>query len=456
MKFAVRILLIATVAVYILYFFFGWLLMNVDTSYFHAFADYIRTGTYKHFMLYEYKKPLTNTAPLYSLLLALLYTFQRSDIILRIIQLSMLGTTSYLIYKILKNATGVNLAATAACFHALIPGNLIFAMYTMSEIGIQFLLTLYTWLVYKSTVNKKIFLLPLISMLGFAMGLWKYPFLMLGPLALILQIYYKQIKLKQLIFPLAGISMIILWMFINRQITGVFALSDFQNLRYNMQIMWKAQVLPPEDHASVKELRSYLPAEFDLKQPFWVFEPYINPKTGNDYQELDRIVGSVGKAALLYHPDAFLKIFVYTFFKMHMADYPYQTPYPPSLTDFGLPNPRFEAIYCNNLSTMNYCQPIIDSPISKPVFRKIISVFNWYYAYIFPIFSVILFFPAFLYILLRDNAFVKIVAVIYLVSRIPIAAFTFPHARYLLPHYPLMVIIIAWAIKSIIDLIKKT
>jgi 4-amino-4-deoxy-L-arabinose transferase-like glycosyltransferase len=392
-------------------------------------------------MLYEYKKPLTNSAPLYSLLLAVLYSFPDSDIILHALQLVMLGISSWLVYLMLKPHTGKYPAAIAGFLVTLFPGNLIYAASVMSETGIQLFYTLYIYLLWKYLNTRSVRPLSISVFLGFAMGLWKYPYIIFGPLSLAILLYRHPKQLSHYLFPALGIALILVWIFIHHRITGIYALSDFQNLRYNLQMMYAAKVLPQENDPSVVELRKYLPPGFDLRRPFWEFEPYLNPITGNDFAELDRLVGNVGKAAFFYHPDAFVKTAVYTFFKMHHGDYPHLTPYSPSLAEFGNPNADYPNI-CDRMGTMRYCTPIISTSISLMVWNGILSAFNWFYAYIYPVWSIVLFFPALIYCLICKNQVNRLFGALFLIGRIPVVAFTLPHARYLLPFYPIMMMII--------------
>ncbi len=454
MNILVKILIGITTGVLIIHFLFAWMVTNVDTSYFHAFANYIRTGVYEHFMLYEYKKPLTNNAPLYSVLLASVYAFPSSDILLHAVQLAMLVHTGYMVFRMLLRYTGKSLAIISGSITILIPGNLAYASHIMSEITMQYFFTSYMYLLWENVHTKKTSYLTQAVFMGFAMGLVRYSYIICGPLALAYLLRTHRKIDKTYIFPAVGIVVILVWMLVHKGITGVFGLSDFSRLRYNMVMMYEAQVSPPEADPSTIELHSFLPEGFDLRKPFWEFEPYINPITGNDFQELDRIVGSAGIAALRSHPEKLITIAFYNFFKLHNVDYPHQTPYSPSLADFGNPDAEFPN-YCTTFKTLRTCEPIISLPFSVPVWNSIFILFNWFYRFIFPIWSIWIFFPALFYSLAKNRK-TRLLALFYIAARIPIAVFTFPHARYLVPFYPVMMMMTMLFLSDAVRLFRNT
>jgi hypothetical protein len=442
MKVLVKILFIFTILFYIFHFLFFWVNQHVDTNFYHAFADYVGKGEYPFYFTYVYNRPLTSSPPLYSLLLTIIDKLNHSDILLHFIQIIMHGITSLLIFIILKNLINRTTASILALIYAMFPANAIFVSYVMTETGIQFLFMLYVYLLYRFIKTKNIQMISLSVFLGFIMGLWRYSFVIFGALSLILFIIQKSKKTAHYLFPAIGLLIIAGWVYINYQISGVWGISDYSNLRYNMVMMAEAGVAPPESDPSVIELRKYVPPWIDLRQPYWKFEEYIYEQTGPDLQMTNKLVGDVGKAAVKANPLAFAAITLKNYFQIHNGIYPTQTPYMENLSHFGIKEEGVDALRCFQLNNnFYYCNPIIMTPYSYKIWNSYIRLSDAFYKYLFPIWSIGIFFPAYIWCFIKNQKTSRLFAFLYTFGRLPVAMFTYPDARYLMPFYPLMFLI---------------
>jgi len=453
MKKAALLAVTATGLMLTVHFFFGFIYTCLDSYFFHAFAQYLRTGKYVFPILnLPYKHIHTGSPPLYSGLLAILYSFGRADILLHLIQLLMLVVSAFLIYKILRHYINKSWAVVIACLFVWIPGNVIYASYVMSDLGGEFLLILYCYFVFLYLITKKINYLGISIFVGFAGGLWRYPQAEFGVISLLLFIFKHPKGIKHYFFPTLGVLVIMMWLWVQHTLTGSFSLGGLSDLSfYNLQVMVRAKALPPEDHPATAEIRKYIPKEVDLRQPYWELEKYFIPYFGYDYIKLSKLVGDVGKAALWAHPVAVAGAGLDSFYQSN-----FEIPYDANLATFGLNySINFPPLYCNKLETIELCKPIIKTKYSFPVWNNFVKASNLFYHTLFPFWTFIIFFPLLIYSLFSSNSVLKIFSLFYLFGRFTVALATYPTPRYVLPFYPLMVIITSLAIVEIASKLRK-
>lgn len=449
LKKASYIIVAITFLVLVIHLFFGWMITNVDTFFFDAFAKFIRTGNYV-FPIADlpYRQINTGAPPLYSLLLAGLYFFRRADVYLHVLQIMMLIGTSLLVYQMLKDFVGKKWALIVSCLFTLLPGNLIYVSLIMSDLGAQFLFTFYCYLIYRYLKTKKINYIAHSVLIGFVTGLWRYSFVIFGALSLLFFIIKRPKGMVNYISPVLGLAIIIAWFLIQHSLTGVWGLTVCTGIRYNIQMMWRAKVLPRKDHPSMIEIRKYIPEEVDLRQVYWDLEKYFVPHIGYDLVKICQLVGDVGKAAIYEHPIAFIKVTLDSFFRSHNLP-----PYQESLATYGLGYYiDYPPLYCGSIGTIETCKPIVTTKHSYPVWNAYIRASNFFYKIIFYFFSYFIFFPAVLVSLFFiKNIYTKIFSLLFIVGRLPIAMATFPDSRYVLPFYPLMVMIVVLVVRDLIN-----
>lgn len=433
-----------TFSMLVFHFFFLWMIPVSDTSFFHAFAMFIRTGVYHWAIPEPYKTIHTGSPPLYSLVLSFVYFFSKGEVVLHLIQILMFVGTLYFIYEILKRYLGKDWSLIITCLFAFIPGNIIYISYVMSDLGAQFLFTLYCFLIYRFFTTKKINYLSISVLIGFITGLWRYSFLIFGVISLLIFMYKHPKRLKNYVFAILGLATIIGWVFIQHNLTGVWGIADDEGIRYNIQMMYMGKSLPSENNPAMKAIRAYIPKNVDLRRPYYELEPYLVPYIGYDYIKMTKMIGDVGRAAMFEHPLVFARVTIESFFTSHFSK-----PYYNNLDTFGVYNPNVYQLRCDKEtgSTIELCRPIIMTKYSYPVWNQFIHISDFYYDTIFRAFN-ILFLVFLIYAFFSKDRALKVFALLFVIGRLVIAMAAASDNRYVLPFYPLMVIICCLAIRE--------
>ncbi len=447
--------IIFTIAIGFFHFFFAWINSNVDSWFSWVLSWYFKTGEFvPNYGAHPYSFVPTGEPPLYSVLLALLQYVPRADISLHFIQIVTLGLTTLLLYKILKPMIGYEYAVIVSCIHALLPANLVFISYLMTDITAQLVLTVYIFILYLWTVTKKIHYLSLLTWFGFLSSLWKYAFLVYGIVALALFLWHKpKIHPKSYALPIIGLASIGAWIIIQTHITGIFGLSSTQSVRYHIQMVSVAKRLPPETDPSMIELRKYVPIGVDLYQPYWEMEPYFFKKIGFDWHTIDRVLGNVGLAAIKTYPIDFARLTVYNFFQSHRSG----SPWWPNLqyTQDANPPSNIYPVNCDPLGKFTMCTPMIQTAHTYTTWKSYLQLSDWINLHIFPIWSVWIFFPSLLIGIVFGNVYMRLLSGIIILGKIPIAMFAYPDARYIMPFYPIMVLLSVNGILFMIRTVRR-
>lgn len=433
MKLISYLLLIITFMVAIVFALFSWLNAIADSYFYWAIGKFFQTGIYPFVAPFIYDRPTTISPPAYGLLLIFLQNFIRADIILHLLQLILLALTSYFIYKILLSSTGKYLALVAACLHFLIPGNLIYTSYALTETGAQTLIAFYLYLLWRYLTHHPTIWIELAIFVGFIMTLWKYSLIIYGIIALLIFIRRPTRNPRSYILPFLGIITITLWVYLNFQITGVIGLSDAKGIQLWNQAVWVGKILPGESSPSMRELRKFVPGNVDLYRGYWDLQPYILPQVNQSWKIVDQTLGNIALAAVKEHPTLYLKNTLNIFWQLHSKGIPYWD----NLWLFG---EKFsgQQLFCGSYGTIKFCEPIIKTPWSFSTWNLFVLMSNKFYEYLFPVFTIALFFPSALILLF--NRKYRIFPILYLLGTIPIALYVHPDPRYILPFYPLMII----------------
>lgn len=433
-----RVIIAAVAVFFAVHLLFFWMNATVDTFFFAAFAKFIRTGTYVWpIESLPYKSVQTGAPPLYSVLLAALSILPRADIFLHIVQLAMFVITAWLVYIMLKERVSSKAAWLGVLAYVLIPGNLIFVSYVMSDMGAQFLFTLYIFLIHLFLSRRKTMYLSQSVLVGFLTGLQRYSFVVFGVLSFCVLALRHPKSPRIYLTALLGCALFATWILVQHALTGVWGLTNDTGIRYNIQMMWQAQVLPPETDPSMIEIRKYLAADVDLRQAYWDLEPLMVPAIGYDYVRMTKLIGDVGKAALWYHPFAFIRVTARSFFLSHQG-----IPYYPNLGTFGQPQDPALPLQCDLEGSIELCEPIIRTPYSEAIWNTFIAASKVFYLRVFPFLSYAVFFPILTLTLLWGNTWLRVMGSLFVLGRLPIAMATSPEPRYIVPFYPLMVLIV--------------
>lgn len=435
------------------HFFFIWMFQHGDSYYYLAFMQFLKTGIYPFQHPFIYQKPTTIAAPLYSFLLLPLSYLTRADIWLHLTQLLMLVGTAYLLFLILKliinlprRQAGQQLSIVIASLFIFIPANFIFASYVMTEIPALFCHTVFMYVLLKFLKTSKIQYLSVLLLFTSLMTLLKYQFILLFGISgilfgwtLIRKLYWKIIP--SLILPLIGITILVTWIIYNHQITGVWGLSDTTKIRFHASYVYYGGHFPKESDPAVQKLREFIPWDMDPHSAWWDVQYFIIKKIGNNWHDIDEIVGNVGLAAVREDPIGFVINAGKIFSTMHTMNT--KAPWWNNITLFGDTNPESKAwLNCNPYGTFAFCQPLIMTASSYHLWNSFVNWAYGNYVTLFPLFSLYMLFPALLINLLNRDKIGRLLSLLYL-GELFVASFSItPEPRYLYPYYPMMIIIV--------------
>ncbi len=431
------------------HFFLGWMYTNIDGYYYWAFGQYVRTGIYPFVQPIDLVRPTTISPPLYGILLAFLQTFPHPDIILHAIQILMLVATTYLLYRMISLYVKPLWSTLIACLFILFPANIIYVSTMMTEIPAQFLFTVITYLFFRYLRTSNLRYLSTLTLVASIATLLKYQFFILAILSLAFFVvsYIKKSRRvrSHLLLPGMGIAICAAWIIANHAITGVWGLSDTRKMPFYTNFVWDGKYFPKETSPAVQKLRKYVPITANKYAEYWDLQNYILPYFYRDWRVLDDMLGNVGLAAVMENPVGYLMNAARIFYQTHTKPAPWWH----NLSTFGRHDPT-QPVYCGKLGTLSFCKPMIMTSVSYPVWNAYVRVATWGYNRFFPILSVWLFFPALLALLFSQNRINQAIALLFLVARLPLSFFAFAESRYLIPFYPLMILILVVGLKTLV------
>ena len=415
------IFFVATILLFNLLFF--WANANIDSYFFWAFGQYLATGNYPFLPDFTYARPTTMAPPMMSAIMAITQFTPVAALLIRIVQTILLSSTAYILFLLLKRSFSKKASTVIACLFILIPGNLVYVNYLMSEILAQFFITLVLYLL----LTKKYSLAFFWAAVGM---LSKYAVILYAPIALLFP------ARKRFSFILAGIFVTAGWISINYSITGSIGLSDLRGGHLYNNVVWVAGITPSEDSIAMKKLRSFVPQNVDIRKAYWDLQTFILPKVGNNFAVFDGILGTVATLAIKEHPIRYGGSVIQNFIALHGNTLPYWE----NLGHFGKPQGAYP-LNCDPLGNIALCKPPIPTSWSIPVWNAVIGLSNGFYRYLWPIIMVIFFVS-----LLRGN----ILSLLYVSVVLLHAALEHHDTRYLIPFYPQIVLVIALGIKGIL------
>jgi hypothetical protein len=411
----------------------------IDSYFYLAFGSYLRNGVYPFQAPFIYAKPTTISPPGYAILLMSIQNIPRADIIIHVIQLGLLILSAWLIYKISRYAVNTYVSIIIACLFFLIPGNLIYTSYMLSENGATFFVTLFLFLFVSFQKTKHIQYLGLLCIIGSLMTLWKYSCIVYLFFALLLVLFQKSKHVVHYMLPTGAILIILLWMSMNFAITGRVGLSDSSGIQLWNQAVWVGNILPSETRASMQKLRTYIPRSVDMKRAYWDLQGYILNQTNNDWKTVDTVLGNVAKDAVIEYPVQYLSNTWNIFLRLHIGK-----PFWHNLGYFGNDDPNYP-LFCGTLWSFSFCRPIISTPISFALWNRYVAGASFFYEIVFPVFAFLLFYPLLFFLLIKGSNWEKLIVLLYFLGVIPIAMYVHPDPRYLIPFYPIMTIIMVFS-----------
>lgn len=407
---------------------FFWLNTIIDSYFYWAFAQYIKTGNYPFQAPFVYSKPTKISPPLYAVLLLAIENLPSPTLALRIAQTLLFAWTCLLVYKILSQSHSQKIASIGTLCFAILPANVIYINYMLTEIAAQWFVALITYMLLSASSKQK----TTAIVVGACSVLLKYS-LVVYPFVAGIWIFLK--KPKKIINRYSMLALAILgsWVFINWQITGTIGLSDSKNIQLYNQLVWVGKITPDERSKSMQQLRAYIPSSVDIKQAYWDLQPYILPHFKQSWQAVETILGNVAKDALKQHPLGYFKNTMHIFFRLHGNSLPYWS----NLTT---------TTFCGNLGRFLTCQPFFPLPAQRLMWQIFIQSSDLFYTHVFPIISYGIFFPSVILGLRSKHKYWKKIIALYLAGVVPIAMYVHPDTRYIIPFYPLFIVICVFGV----------
>lgn len=428
------ILLICTVLILLFNLLFFWTNSIADSYFYWAFGEYIKTLSYPFIHPFIYARPTTISPPLYSLLLLALEPLYNPSFLLRIVQTSILSTTGYLTFLILKKSFSRYSAILISCISTLLPANIIYANYVMTEILAQFFVILIAYLIIKNSKQSLAY-----SFLAIAFGvLAKYSLSIYLVASSVLFLKTKHARAFW-VYPFVAAIVLFFWIFTNFKITDTVGLSDSNGIQLYNQIIWIGNKAPSEQSQEMKIFRTYVPKEINIHTGYWDMQEYILSKSNRQWKTADTVLGAVARRAIIENPLHYIATTVYIFIKLHGSLPPYWY----NLNTFGLPQGPFP-LYCDKFGEFQMCSPLIQTGFSVPLWNAYVNSSNWFYTYCFPVLTYGIFFPSLFFGILTKHSTWKTVTILYLIGVLPIAMFVHPDTRYIIPFYPLMIITMSY------------
>ncbi len=437
------VLVILSIATGTAFLLFGWMNYIIDSYFYLALVQYFKSGTYPFQAPFIYSKPTTISPPGYALLLLMVQWLPGPDVVLHLIQMLFLMGSSFLIYRMLRRQIGIAPAVVAACLYFLLPANLLYSSYMLTENGASFLVALFLFLLYRYETDKRPVWIGLTCLLGGVMTLWKYSLITFMAYAVLRFFRTRGKRPVHSVFLLEGLAIIALWISINYTITGRIGLSDTNGVQLWNQAVWIGKLLPSEQTPSMKTLREYIPPSVNLQVAYWDLQWYILTKTGNSWEAVDRLLGNVSRDALLQHPLGYTANTLNILFNLHKG-----RPYWHTLGRFGNNDPSYP-LFCGVLWSFEFCGPVIRLPGVYGAWNAYVAGSTWFYEILFPILMLILFVPSILLLLAKGSSWERTLILLYGLGVVPIAMYVHPDPRYIIPFYPIIVLCIALGLRKL-------
>ncbi len=427
---------------------FLWIYTNIDGYFYWAIGQYFKTGIYPFIAPFVYSKPTTISPPLYGVFLSIVGSLARGDILLHIIQLTLMATTTLLLFALLKDVVSEKTAALLSFLFLIFPTNVIYTSSMMTEIPAQTTVATYIFFMTKFFKTRDNTLLSYALLLSAIMTLLKYQFsilfLMTGVIAL-WQLYKHTSPKKPLVFSvITGLIIIVFWIVTNHAITGVWGLSDTKKMPFYTNFVWDGHYYPNKSDPSVIALRRFVPNSTDKYAEYWDLQDYILPYTKRDWQAVDTALGNVGLAAIKTHPAEY----VFNGIRIFVKTLTHRAPWWQNVQTFGAVDP-VQPLYCDSLGTITFCQPIIKTTASYPLWNAYVSISRTLYDTFMPSIFLFLFLPSLIITLIDKRSRVRFYSIMYLINLVPISYLSMTESRYLIPYYPLMIIITVYGVKKI-------
>ena len=442
--------ILTTLGIFYLLFhmLFLWMYTNIDGYFYWAIGQYFKTGIYPFIAPFLYSKPTTISPPLYGLFLSFIGSLPRGDMFLHAIHLMLMATTAFLLFRILSKIISANSSAFISFLFLIFPTNVIYTTSMMTELPAQTAMTAYIFLIERFLKTRSVAPLAYALLLSAVMTLLKYQFIILFVVTTTALFW----KLKQYTGPkrfpifsaIIGTLIILLWIITNHSITGVWGLSDTKKMPFYTNFVWDGRHYPKESNPAVIALRPFVPSTVDRYGQYWDLQDYILPYTNRDWWVVDELLGNVGIAAIYEHPTEYLFNGIRIFFQTLT----HRAPWWHNIQTFETTDP-IQPLYCDHLGSIQFCQPVIKTSVSYPLWNAYVKTSRTLYDTFMPSIFLFLFLPSLIVTLVDTRRRIRFYSIMYLVNLVPISYLSMTESRYLIPYYPLMIIITVYGVKKI-------
>ncbi len=415
--------------------FFFWMYETTDSWFYWGFANFMRTGVYEAPHPYYYHTPSTMEPPLYSVLLFFSQFFQRGDIVIHLVQVASLIASSVLLYYVVRTYVGQRIATLVGLVFFILPINILYTSNLLAENIALFFIALYIFFIhtyfYRKDSRALIYLLPLSSL----MTLQRYNFIAFFIFSFVL--FFLTKRKTSAVYIAAIISLCIVggWSLINFRLTGVFNISNSTGKNTYNRIVWISQLLPHADNKKLIELKKILPENMDLRQPWWMLEPYLLSHFNYSETKGSELLKEVSLEALKSNIPAYLESIPGAILMAHSRRLP--------IHDGLYTTGRYMGSNCRSLGQIFFCKPLISLPVASVVWDRIVAMTEGYYQTVIPeIINYGIFFPFIIISFFQKDRFIRICGVLYILSASFPLLLSEPGTRYNYPLFPMKIIIL--------------
>jgi len=326
------------------------------------------------------------------------------------------------------------IALIVASLFLLVPANFIYTSNLLAE-GLSILfISIFIYLSYQIIEKKQTVYIGLLLMFSSLMILERYNLIVYWGAAFLIFLFLPKKHTRDYFALFVSVLIIMIWVFTNHAWNGSWGLSNTSGKYLWNRIAWKNELLPSENNQDLILLKQALGNDMNLKQPWWILEPYLLKSLNNSETNSSKMLEKVAVAALMEHPVEFVRVVPEYFFTAHDNRIPFHD----GLYSYG----RYMDGNCRSLGKIDFCKPIIPWEKAKSVWDGIIEFSEYYYTHVSFWWNYSLLFPAIVIGLIRKNSFVRFLIGIYLLSVLFIVFTGEPGTRYVYPFLPLKILII--------------
>lgn len=440
-----RIGFILVLFFYFFHFLFFWVHEGTDSFFYWAFSNFLKTGSYSAPNPYFYNVPSTMEPPLYGVFLYLFQFFSRADILIHFIHVLSIGGSALLIVKIMKHYMG-EWGYLVGILFLLVPSHLIYMSLLVAEPMAIFFLSLYLYTLFLVLIKHKYTLLPYLCIYSSIISLHRYNFLPYFLVTCLLTFAIKKKIPHRMTGIIVGVFVLVFWIFINHSLNGAWSMSNSEGKHLYNRIVHFDRLLPPADNPSLIRLKGYI-GSTDIFLPWFFIEPLVMPHVSYSETESSKLMEEVAIAAFFSNPLVYFANTPKYFLFAHDTNNTYSSPI--HLWD------TYGQGLCRTLGTITFCQPIIDTQLTRHIWNILVGMTDFYYLHISRLIHFFILFPAILFSFVQRDRFIRFVGMMYVFSILFFVMTEAPLPRYLYNFSQLRVILIGYFLYTTIVFFKN-